>query len=43
MLRNHYAEVMNGEDAKAILWLNSFAEKNPSLKESIIALFLNFK
>ena len=35
MLRNHYAEVMNGEDAKAILWLNSFAEKNPSLKESI--------
>ena len=37
MLKDHYNEVMNGNDTKAINWLMSFAEKNPSLKESITA------
>ena len=35
MLKDHYNDVMGESDQKAIKWLEDFAEKDPSLKESI--------
>ncbi len=43
MLKERYNEVMNASDIQAIEWLETFAEKNPSLRESIIVFKRYYK